>query len=1080
MPRIFISYRRGDSAGHAGRIYDHLIAHFGQGQVFMDVDAIRPGVDFVEVVQEAIGASDCLIAVIGTEWLTASDSTEIGGRRLEDPDDMVRLEIATALERGIPVIPVLVQGAQMPRGNDLPDVLKPLASRNALEVSDTRFRSDVDRLIETLEAPTQDRLADTVFAEPAQLATSTFVGRDREMGELNTALEETLAGQSRLVMLVGEPGIGKTRTAQELASRAERRGAQVLWGRCYEEEGAPPYWPWVQPIRSYVQQCDLDQLRSETGAGAAAVAEIVPELRQKLPGMESLPALEPEQARFRLFDSITSFLKNAAQSRPTMLVLDDLHWADKPSLLLLQFLAQEMAGSRLLVVGTYRDVELSRQHPLSETLAQLSRSATGGFQRVLLRGLDQEDTAQLIETSAGIEPTAGLVEALYSHTEGNPFFMTEVIKLLSESGELTADHIGTPEGLRIPEGVREVIGQRLNRLSQQCNEVLTTASVIGREFDFRLLNILSGGMSEDQLLQAVDEAVSVHLIEDVPGQMERYQFSHALIQQTLAEEVTTSRGVRLHARIGEALEDLYGDNVEPHAAELAHHFSEAATVTGHEKLVRYSIIAGERAMATYAHEEALAHFQRGLAAKNIAQPGTEPASDGEAAALLFGFGRAQGSTGQLVDAWETLGCAFDYYAEAGDVAMAVAVAEYPLLYVSDLPSAAHMVEQALSLVTPDSHEAGRLLSRYGLLVNLEAGDYQRASEAFDRALAIAEREGDAALEMRTLANSADADWYQLRSQEVMRKSLRAIELARRTNDPRTEAWPRFLASHESIVAGDLAAAGDHAQEMLAQTERLQDSGLLALACLAAANVFRLKGDWLSARDLLDRGLDLEPRNCWILSCLALIDYETGEFVQGKTYVERVLDIMRATTPGPTAEFYFPAWIMPVIARISGVMDGFGIAREAAQAVLSSPIHTPMSGTLRVGHAIIAVQQNDVTEAKERYDELMPWQHDVATYNISVGMPTIHRVLGLLATTIGQLDQSMVHFEDALTCCRDPGFQPELAWTCCDYADTLRERNDDGDRAKAMTLLDESLAISTELGMRPLMERVLTRREILGA
>ncbi len=157
------------------------------------------------------------------------------------------------------------------------------------------------------------------------------------MAELRLALEDTLAGQGRIVMLVGEPGIGKTRTSQELASRAARRGAQVLWGRCYEEEGAPSYWPWVQPIRSYVQQCDPDQLRSEMGSGAADVAEIVPDLREKLPSLESPPALEPEQARFRLFDSITSFLKNAAQSRPTMVVLDDLHWADKPSLLLLQF-----------------------------------------------------------------------------------------------------------------------------------------------------------------------------------------------------------------------------------------------------------------------------------------------------------------------------------------------------------------------------------------------------------------------------------------------------------------------------------------------------------------------------------------------------------------------------------------------------------------------------------------------------------------------------------------------------------------------------------------------------------------------
>ena len=219
MPRIFISYRRDDSAGHTGRLYDRLIDHFGQGQVFMDVDTVQPGLDYIQVVHEAIGTCDGLIAVIGREWLEASDAT--GVRRLENPADLVRLEIATALERDIRVIPVLVQGVQMPLEIELPEGLKGLASRNALEVSDTRFRYDVDRLIEALEAPTPEQLADSVFVESPQPVGSVFVGRGRELGVLNTALEQTLDGHGRLVMLAGEPGIGKTRTAQELASRAE-------------------------------------------------------------------------------------------------------------------------------------------------------------------------------------------------------------------------------------------------------------------------------------------------------------------------------------------------------------------------------------------------------------------------------------------------------------------------------------------------------------------------------------------------------------------------------------------------------------------------------------------------------------------------------------------------------------------------------------------------------------------------------------------------------------------------------------------------------------------------------------------
>jgi len=210
------------------------------------------------------------------------------------------------------------------------------------------------------------------------LAGGVFVGRQREMGDLKAALEDALSGRGRLVMLVGEPGIGKTRTAQELATYAGLRGAQVLWGRSYEEQGVPPYWPWVQAIRAYVRERDPDQLRSEMGAGAADIAEVVSDVRERLPDLQPVSQLEPEQARFRLFDSIAGFLKTASQRQPIVLVLDDLHWADQPSLMLLQFVARELGGARLLLIGTYRDMELSRQHPLAEALGELTRAVPAG------------------------------------------------------------------------------------------------------------------------------------------------------------------------------------------------------------------------------------------------------------------------------------------------------------------------------------------------------------------------------------------------------------------------------------------------------------------------------------------------------------------------------------------------------------------------------------------------------------------------------------------------------------------------------------------------------------------------------
>ena len=300
------------------------------------------------------------------------------------------------------------------------------------------------------------------------------------------------------------------------------------------------------------------------------------------------------------------------------------------------------------------------------------------------------------------------------------------------------------------------------------------------------------------MLQAVDEALSVHLIEDVRGQMDRYQFSHALIQETLSEELSTSRRVRLHARIAEALEALYGDDGEAHAAELAHHFAEAQTSTGITKLVRYSLLAGEQALAAYAWDEALAHFERGLVARDITLSGTEAPTDDEAAALLFGLARARVATVeeyQLGEAFATLSRAFEYYAEAGNVAQAVAAAEFPIATPGYLiPGLAELMARALNLVPADSHEAGRLLSRYGGVLGAAESDYKGAQKALEQAIAIAKREGDIPLEVQTLAYAADVSGIHGHWQESVDNGLRAIDLATGEETPCAQLDSRWWAT----------------------------------------------------------------------------------------------------------------------------------------------------------------------------------------------------------------------------------------------------------------------------------------------
>ncbi|MFB3097343.1 MAG: AAA family ATPase, partial [Dehalococcoidia bacterium] len=793
------------------------------------------------------------------------------------------------------------------------------------------------------------------------------------------------------------------------------------------------------------------------------------------------PQLEsPEQARFRLFDSIASFLKSASQKQPLVLVLDDLHWADQPSLLLLQFVARELGNSRLLLIGTYRDMELSRQHPLAETLGELTRERL--FQRVLLRGLSQQDVGRFIEVAAGVDPPSGLVGAVHTQTEGNPLFVTEVVRLLVQEGELTQES-GPRDSwtVRIPEGVREVIGRRLNRLSQRCNETLTIASVIGREFELRQLAPLVEDMSEDRLLEVLEEALAARVIEELPQAVGRYQFTHALIQETLSEELTLTRRVRLHARIAETLEELYGVNAEAHAAELAHHFAQAEAVMASNKLVHYSLLAGERALAAYGWEEALSHFERGLMSRGVPLVGPEAAPDQEAAALLFGLGKAQLSTlerYQWPQAVVSLHRSFNYYAEAGDVSAAVAIAEYPTHnWPGEHQGAAEMIAHALALVPADSPEAGRLLSRYGRALGVEEDRYEEAQEAFARALAIAQREGDTALEMGTLANAVTVDNFHFHHQDGLEKGLRAIELASHVDNPLEEMNARFYLTNILFFIGELDRAGQQAMDLLTVAERVRDRSWLAAALYKNVQVSSIRGDWEAAREFSDRDLILAPQHLPGIAARSLLEYEVGEFSQGEHYLELLLEVMSQTRPGPTFGYAYPAMFIPLVGRTSGVVEKFDIAKTAAETVFSGPSVAPFIALYaRVGLAWLAVQLGDKEASEEQYTVL---EHHKGTF-LPVTLRAADRLLGLLAQTMGNLDQAAAHFEDALALCQKAAYRPELAWTCCDYADTLLERSGPGDREKAMSLLDESLAISSELGMRPLMERVLSRREILRA
>ena len=372
------------------------------------------------------------------------------------------------------------------------------------------------------------------------------MGRDGERDALTRGLDDAFAGSGRLFLLVGEPGIGKSRLAEQLSADARARGAEVIVGRSWEAGGAPAYWPWVQALRAHVERGKPDALRTQAGAGGAFLGQLVPELLVLVPELSEPPAIESESARFRLFEAVVSFLKRAAALRPLVLILDDLHAADEPSLLLLQFVAREVAESRLLIIGAYRDVDPTISEPLTAALVEMAREPT--TRTIALAGLDEADVARFIELSTDAPGAVDLALAVHTETEGNPLFVGEIVRLLAAEGRL----VGGSQ-LSIPQSVRDVIVRRLRHLSEECNRVLVLASVLGREFAVDVLAHIVE-VSEDDLLDMLDEAMVARVVSDVPETPGRLRFAHVLIRDALYDGLTTARRVRLHRLAVEALE----------------------------------------------------------------------------------------------------------------------------------------------------------------------------------------------------------------------------------------------------------------------------------------------------------------------------------------------------------------------------------------------------------------------------------------------------------------------------------------------------------------------------------------------
>ena len=877
-------------------------------------------------------------------------------------------------------------------------------------------------------------------------------GREGELAVLIRALDDSERGTARVVWIGGEPGIGKTRLAEELGATAARRRATVAWARCVDAETAPPYWPWAEGIRVLLQTVSLEELQLPVSC-VERISALVPDLMPRATTPIRLAALATASDRYQLFDAVRTLLQRASARTVVVLVLDDLHQADASSLLLLEFVARELSDSRLLLIATYRADEISKR--LLETMGELARV---GLQKMVLTGLGLSATGQLLADLVGRGCSDRLVSHVHARTSGNPFFVTEVAHLQSSDRDV------------IPDNVRAVLQRRLSRLSEATIQLLTVGSVLGREFDFRIAAAIVQSAPDLDLLSALDDALERLFVEPMPGAGESwYRFRHALVREAVYEGVSPSRRAHWHAAVVELMEQRLGASLEECAVDLAYHAARAETLVGSARVVKYSRLAGERMLATHAFDEALRHFERAWRARN-----SVPCDD-DAAGILAGLGLAQAATSvrwNRQEAWTSVRRAIEYYLEAGEIQKAVAAATHASLAAEGVAGVTDVIRRLLPLVREGSREAALLLARGAAAAYFETGSDQPTQQWFARALAIASSHEDAGLELQVLAQSISVDHFALRWHDTLAKSRRVLELAGRVDELHWQAYASYRAAFALTHAGRTEEASGQVQENLAAAERLRDRGLLADALYVKALLAQLRGQWGEARAESDRGLALAAGHLPLLHVRAVVEYETGNDVAGGQYLQRLIDADRDAKPYPLAGIFTAVALSQIAYSTNGMTDTEPAIR-AARAVMAKPSAARNAVvSARMGHALLAVLDADVDECETDLEALAPFESVMPTQNsLATG-----RVLGLLAHAAGQKRRAWNHFEQALAFCRASGFKPELAWTCHDYAAALLDLGARDDRVKAAVLLDEGEQIATALDLVLLRKRISAFRE----
>ncbi len=891
-----------------------------------------------------------------------------------------------------------------------------------------------------------------------------LVGREHELAQLDAALDAALSGRGRLVVLTGEPGIGKTALARAFVERAAGRGASWAWGTCWDGGGAPAYWPWVQVVRALARGQDAEGLRELMGDGAPWLASMLPALAG--PSRQQ-PALDSDQARFCLFDALAGLLAAVAARRPLVVVLDDLHWADPSSVLALEFVARALPDMPLLAIAAYRHVEAHAREDLAAPLGGLARAAT----RLPLKGLDHDGVGRLAaarargltSSSAGQEIAPGLVAAVHEASAGNPLYVDELVQLLARQGRLH-DTSAPARPLPLPDGVRDAIRRRLAPLEEPSLEALGVAAVIGGQFRLATLaSIIDAPQSE--VLARLDAPLRAGIVTTA-GEPGRFAFQHALVRDTLLESLGAVRRSQLHRITAEVLEAVYSDDPEPHLAEIAHHFLQAATEGGAERAVAYAARAAAHALDGFSYEEAARLYERAL---DVAA--ALPADEARAWELQQGLGEALMRAGEVQRAQRALRAAAEHARRLEDprrlarAALASTLGSLsPGLVEPDLVAALEEALARLDAMLADDAEGQAVVDalRCRLRVQLALALYwspqrERREALVDEALELARAifTGDAAragpeqraLADRTLAFALAQGFVAVWGPDTVTRglpiSLEALELCERTGDAELAMQVRLWRISLLLELDDPARADDEIHEFLGTAARLAQPRMLVHDPLHRAMAAHRRGEFESAErctaEAAAQARDVPGSMAPIIADeqTFLVRRATGRQDDLEALVRRNADRLPALRR-------WRCGLALVLAELGREDEA---RRELEHLAADDFDDIPRDALWLVAMALLAelcALLDDRPRARRLYDLLVPYDGRNVVALGAAYLGPVARYLGLLAMTAGESERALGHLETARAAAERMGARPTIVLTAHDAAEVLVRRGGPGD------------------------------------